>query len=616
MEARTEVSPDPTESPTQNPHQYDSPDSRGSDGMPISAESTETPGPSSESDDGQTTPKAYRPLSFGSIKDAANPTSQLESRIGDDQLERRSSQELQSDTNPTSVGIRTEGDPNVGLDVEVKVDTRIGAKADKKIDTKFDTAIDLSGVGSQYDLEEVWKIDPTPFSRKDRQGTQLPVLSQKELLQAKTKTPLQHKGVKRRPVREAPKPQPPIPVPANHSASSEPEDQTETPRSNIWRDLRAQLNRIQAGLPLDFGPPVASTHARRIYDENRKKKAYAIEALERKQTRLYTLPAHKLSLDETTYWNIFSPDPDMRPFTKRKRDLSAIRPASPPSTSLVLPSIKDLDIPFPNSLHRSQPQPLRPPPIAPFPLASILKRKAAQGITGRPPNKKSNRAKMARAPPKPTHPAPLLDPASYGFRPVDGTFTFLEVELDDVANVGGKILHLGCREGATTFAILHTQGFGGTKIVGIDVSTIHVDAAEDVLQNCNLKGAKESLRFQHVPNMTRLPFPSDSFDLVFADDIMSRLPSDVVNDEAQEDYVLQILDEMMRVTKFGGNIASREPIAQHFIPSNDLDNLYTINMFKAAGMRNGFMGNRIAAIMRQAGIDLRKDTMVSTSAMN
>ncbi|KAI1261320.1 hypothetical protein F5Y18DRAFT_402589 [Xylariaceae sp. FL1019] len=618
MDTETEASRGATESPTEDsPHCYGH-GYEAADEMEICTESSETTSsPLSGPAEGQTPPQAAWPqVPFDLAKDAASVISQSDS-FEADLLWWRSrypSQELQSDTDPTSVSTHTKHDSDVDLNVQAKVDIRTDDKFDGRIGTTVDNAIDLTGIGSQYDDDEgFWKNDINSFWPRDRHGAQLPLPPQTELpratqrfqLQAKPDTPRLHKIVKRSPKRKAQKQQLPMRVTASHSISHKPMGQTETPMSNLWRTLKAQSNRIKAGLPLDFGPPTAGTHARRSYDEERQKKRDGIVALERKQARLYTLPVRDLSLQETTYWNVFSPESDLRSFPKSRGDLEVIRSTPAHPTPPVLPSIKDSGIK--HLLHRQEAA-----FTTPFPLADILKRKTAQGITGRPPNKEANRAKRAQAPPKPTHPAPLLDPAQYGPIPVDEAFSFLMMDLEDMLDC--SILHLGCREGAVTLAIYDIVSSAGGKVAGIDTRSSYIDAAGDACQRCNFKGARENVRFQHVPEMTQLPFASNSFDLVFAEDIMSRLPNAVVNDEAQEDYVLQILKEMIRVTKSGGHTACREPIAQHFIPSYDLDNLYTMNMFKAAGMRKGFMGNRIAPLMRRAGLDLRNAPIVSTSA--
>ena len=125
---------------------------------------------------------------------------------------------------------------------------------------------------------------------------------------------------------------------------------------------------------------------------------------------------------------------------------------------------------------------------------------------------------------------------SHKWRTVENSAKFLLPYLRD----GVKLLDAGCGPGNITAEI--AQLITGGKVVGIDSSSeIIKEASRNYAVQC-----KDNLEFQ-VGDIYRLPFPDESFDVVYIHQVLQHLADPV-----------EALKELRRVLKVGGILASRE----------------------------------------------------------
>ncbi|OIW33060.1 S-adenosyl-L-methionine-dependent methyltransferase [Coniochaeta ligniaria NRRL 30616] len=160
------------------------------------------------------------------------------------------------------------------------------------------------------------------------------------------------------------------------------------------------------------------------------------------------------------------------------------------------------------------------------------------------------------------------------------------------------ILDVGCGPGTitTTFAQHASEG----RVVGIDISTDILQKAKALAAEANVPTeGPGSVTFEEDNILTGLAYPDDTFDVVFASQVLGHFPP--------PDLPLTALKEMRRVLKPGGVLATRDAAAGHFYPrSLDLDRLWTANQFKAS--RKGrpetdATGTVMPALLRGAGFD-------------
>ncbi|KAI0446645.1 hypothetical protein F4803DRAFT_547079 [Xylaria telfairii] len=117
------------------------------------------------------------------------------------------------------------------------------------------------------------------------------------------------------------------------------------------------------------------------------------------------------------------------------------------------------------------------------------------------------------------------------------------------------------------------------------------DEFDDILDGGleqDTRRAKENSRRENVDHLIKfinfsirdtIPVDDGIFDVVYASEIMSHLPS-----RAENDVVIKVLTEMKRVTKPSGIVASHDIAALHFFPNHryQLDDLVERTLFKAA----------------------------------
>ncbi|KAJ8128610.1 hypothetical protein O1611_g5028 [Lasiodiplodia mahajangana] len=165
-----------------------------------------------------------------------------------------------------------------------------------------------------------------------------------------------------------------------------------------------------------------------------------------------------------------------------------------------------------------------------------------------------------------------------------------------------------------TFA-LHDLVAGGGTVTSVNVPSEDVKLADeraDELFGPEYEDDLMNFVFITVPDLTRLPFQDNSFDLVYACDIMAHLPTRTIGSYSPD--ILKVLTEMKRVTKPGGYMASRDIAAHHFFPEDDLGNLITSSLFRATGLR-GWCGPHMPLFYRQLGFDLAEVHVDSTTTI-
>jgi ubiquinone/menaquinone biosynthesis C-methylase UbiE len=160
------------------------------------------------------------------------------------------------------------------------------------------------------------------------------------------------------------------------------------------------------------------------------------------------------------------------------------------------------------------------------------------------------------------------------------------------------ILDVGCGPGTitTSFARYASEG----RIVGIDISTTPLQKAKTLAAESDvLTQGAGSVVFEEGDILEGLPYPDDTFDIVYSSQVLGHMPP--------PDLPLRALVEMRRVLKPGGILATRDGMVSHFYPQSlDLDRLWGQNEFRAS--RNGapeidITGTIMPALFRGAGFD-------------
>ncbi|KAI1857219.1 uncharacterized protein JN550_013402 [Neoarthrinium moseri] len=189
--------------------------------------------------------------------------------------------------------------------------------------------------------------------------------------------------------------------------------------------------------------------------------------------------------------------------------------------------------------------------------------------------------------------------SSHASRTVDTDANFLRPEIKPT----DMILDVGCGPGTITtgFGRLAFQG----SIIGVDISDQVLEqarkAAHDAQKEASLSSySLATIAFQNADLLAGLPFPDDTFDVVYNSQLFPHL--------ATADMRVRALAEMRRVIKPGGILASRDAAELHFYPRTyDLDRLWAGNAVKA--LRNGdsnacWPGGDMPALFQQVGFDV------------
>jgi ubiquinone/menaquinone biosynthesis C-methylase UbiE len=160
------------------------------------------------------------------------------------------------------------------------------------------------------------------------------------------------------------------------------------------------------------------------------------------------------------------------------------------------------------------------------------------------------------------------------------------------------ILDAGCGPGTITtgFAKYASEG----KTVGIDISTDVLQKARTLANEANIPTqGPGSVTFEQGNVLENLPYPDDTFDIIYSSQLFGHLPP--------PDMPLRALTELRRVLKPGGIMATRDGMASHFYPQTfDLDRLWGHNASRAIHKASSDLeptGTRIPALFRSAGFD-------------
>ncbi|KAH8888957.1 putative arsenite methyltransferase [Thozetella sp. PMI_491] len=161
------------------------------------------------------------------------------------------------------------------------------------------------------------------------------------------------------------------------------------------------------------------------------------------------------------------------------------------------------------------------------------------------------------------------------------------------------ILDVGCGPGTITTGFARYAGEGA--VVGLDVSGSVLEKARALAAEAGVPTeGPGSVTFVQGNILKGLPYPDDTFDIVYCSQLFGHIPP--------PDLPRQALGEMRRVLKPGGILASRHAAAQHFFPKSlDLDRLWVGNLTKAllpgAPADADATGASMPALYRSVGFD-------------
>lgn len=160
------------------------------------------------------------------------------------------------------------------------------------------------------------------------------------------------------------------------------------------------------------------------------------------------------------------------------------------------------------------------------------------------------------------------------------------------------ILDVGCGPGTITTSLARYASEG--RVVGIDISLDVLQKARKLAAESNVPlPGSSSVAFQEGNVLDRLPYADNTFDVVFASQVLGHMPP--------PDLPVTALKEMRRVLKPGGTLATRDAAASHFFPrSSDLDRLWTANQLRASrkgAPETDTTGTMMPALLRAAGFD-------------
>ncbi|KAI1123208.1 S-adenosyl-L-methionine-dependent methyltransferase [Nemania abortiva] len=161
------------------------------------------------------------------------------------------------------------------------------------------------------------------------------------------------------------------------------------------------------------------------------------------------------------------------------------------------------------------------------------------------------------------------------------------------------ILDVGCGPGTITtgFAKYAHEGL----VIGLDVSMIVLERAKKLAADAGVPAdGLGSVRFEQGNVLEKLPYPDDTFDIVYCSQVLGHMPP--------PNLPRQALAEMRRVLKPGGILASRDAVSSMFYPKSlHLDRLWTRNLNKV--LRQGApddvedTGPSLPALYRSVGFD-------------
>lgn len=163
-----------------------------------------------------------------------------------------------------------------------------------------------------------------------------------------------------------------------------------------------------------------------------------------------------------------------------------------------------------------------------------------------------------------------------------------------------SILDVGCGPGTITAGLAKCASEGRTT--GIDISANVLDRAKAAADEASIPHeGPGSILFKEGNILEGLPYPDNTFDVVFCSQTLGYMPP--------PDMPHKALAEMRRVLKPGGVLATRDTLEQHFYPRRvDLDRLWVGN-FQRAVLKGhphpeaGLAPPLMPALLRRAGFD-------------
>ncbi|KAI0554060.1 S-adenosyl-L-methionine-dependent methyltransferase [Xylaria curta] len=161
------------------------------------------------------------------------------------------------------------------------------------------------------------------------------------------------------------------------------------------------------------------------------------------------------------------------------------------------------------------------------------------------------------------------------------------------------ILDVGCGPGTITTGFIKHAREG--VVIGLDHSAEVLEKARRLADEAAVpKDGPGSVRFKQGNVLKGLPYPDNTFDIVYCSQVLGHIPP--------PDLPRQALIEMRRVLKPGGILASREALSSFFYPTKlHLDRLWSQNIRKV--FRQGAPADvedtsaSLPALYRSAGFD-------------
>jgi len=161
------------------------------------------------------------------------------------------------------------------------------------------------------------------------------------------------------------------------------------------------------------------------------------------------------------------------------------------------------------------------------------------------------------------------------------------------------ILDIGCGPGTITAGFLELVPAG--SVTGVDLSDAVLDQARENTQahiarsSVNLDVPRGKITYQKEDVVAGLTFEDDTFDIVFASQVLLHI--------AGQGAAVRALEEMRRVVKPGGVVATRDGAGMLFYPEYDLGRLWAKNLLKGIGL-DDWPGPKMRGYYRQAGFDV------------
>lgn len=156
-----------------------------------------------------------------------------------------------------------------------------------------------------------------------------------------------------------------------------------------------------------------------------------------------------------------------------------------------------------------------------------------------------------------------------------------------------KLLDVGCGPGTITigFASLVDHSAGG-HVTGVDIGLPVIQSAAQVAES---NGLSFVTTFQQGDILAGLPFPEDSFDVVYTSQTLSHLAP-------APEAPVKALKEIRRVLKPGGVLAARDAAQISFHPfQEELQRCFLDRMFRVNGTPCGM---QVQKYLRLAGWDM------------